>query len=308
MIVDVENLKVTGENEEKSLGVFVLEPLPTGFGATLGNALRRVLLTSIKGAAPTQVKIKGTTHPFTALKGVKEDVVEITLNLKKLRFRIHADTPIIAVIKKKGSGKVTAADIVVPSELEVMNKKQHIATLSDSKSEFEAEITVEPGVGYSPMEERESSKIGVIVLDALYSPVVKTSYEVEPTRFADRADLDKLTITIKTDGSIKPVDALKDSAKILKRYYETIMLGETPQDQLDDIEEIIPTTLGQQEEIAIDELPLQTRTINALRKHGVKTLKELAKMTEEEIADVKNLGEKSLTEIKKLLKKEGLRD
>lgn len=307
MIVDVENLKVTSEKEEKNTGIFILEPLPTGFGATLGNALRRVLLTSIKGAAPTQVKIKGATHPFTTLKGVKEDVVEVTLNLKKLRFKIHADSPIIAVIKKKGSGKISAADIEVPSELEILNKNQHIATLADSKSEFEAEITVEPGVGYSPMEERETSKIGVIVLDALFSPIIRASYNVESTRFADRADLDKLTMTIETDGSIKPLDALKNSAKILKRYYETIMLGETPEDMLEE-DEITPTILVQQEEIAIDELPLQTRTINALRKHGVKTLKELAKMTDEEIADVKNLGEKSLTEIKKLLKKEGLRE
>lgn len=302
----VENLKIKPVKDDKTMGVFTFEPLPTGFGATLGNSLRRILLTSIEGAAVTQAKIEGVNHQFTTIKGIKEDVVEVTLNLKKLRFKVHADNPVIATIKKKGSGKITAGDINVPSDAEIMDKSQHIATLADSKSKFEAEITIEAGSGYSPMEDRKTSKIGVIVLDALYSPIKRAIYEVEPTRFGQKADLDKLTLTVETDGSISPMDAVKSAASKLKDYYELIMTGKSPEKPAE-MDTVTVTKLKQTEEISIEELPLQTRTINALKKHGVKFLKELASMTDEEIADVKNLGEKSLTEIKKLLEKEGLR-
>ncbi|KKS07325.1 MAG: DNA-directed RNA polymerase subunit alpha [candidate division WWE3 bacterium GW2011_GWE1_41_27] len=306
MIVTKENLKINPIKESNEISTYSVEPLPTGFGHTLGNALRRVLLTEIEGAAVTQVKIGGASHQFTTIPGVKEDVVQLTLNVKKLRFKIHTNNPVVATLKKKGAGVVTAKDLEIPSDLEVMNKDLHIATLADSKSELNIELIVEPGVGYSPMEERQTPKVGVIILDALFSPVLNVTYEVEPTRFGDKTDLDKLLITVETDGSVSPKQALVKASAILKGYYESFEQWELETDKTVEPEEE-DSAVVDVEDVAVDELPLQTRTINALKKHGIDTLKQLAKKSDDEIADIKNLGEKSLEEIKKLLKKEGLR-
>ena len=306
MIVSKENLKINPIKESNETSTYSVEPLPTGFGHTLGNALRRVLLTEIEGAAVTQVKIAGASHQFTTLPGVKEDVVQLTLNVKRLRFKIHTDNPVVATLKKKGAGPVTAKDLEIPSDLEIMNKDLHIATLADSKSELNIELIVEPGVGYSPMEERQTPKVGVIVLDALFSPVLNVTYAVEPTRFGDKTDLDKLLITVETDGSVSPKQARVKAAGILKGYYESFEKWELETDKSIEPEEE-SAALIDVEDVAVDELPLQTRTINALKKHGIDTLKQLANKSDDEIADIKNLGEKSLEEIKKLLKKEGLR-
>ncbi|NMB91409.1 DNA-directed RNA polymerase subunit alpha [candidate division WWE3 bacterium] len=301
-----ENLKISTVKEEKGIGIYSFEPLPTGFGYTLANALRRVLMTSIKGAAATQVKINGANHQFTTMPGVKEDVVELTLNLKKIRFKNHSEGPVIVTIDKKGPGKVTAKDIEAPSDVEIMNKDQHIATLADAKSKFEAEITVEPGVGYSPMEERQTSKLGVIVLDALFSPVLSANYEIEPARFGGRTDLDKIIFTIETDGSISPKQALINAAQILKDYYvafEEWKEGTATEEKKE--EKTRETKLT--EDVSVEELPLQTRTINALKKSKINTLHELAQKSDEDLEDIKNIGEKSLDEIKELLAKEGFR-
>jgi len=300
-----ENLKIGTVKEEKNTGVYSFEPLPTGFGYTLANALRRVLMTSVKGAAATQVKINGANHQFTTIPGVKEDVVELTLNLKKIRFKNHSDGPVIVTIDKKGPGKVTAKDIETSSDVEIMNKDQHIATLADVKSKFEAEITVEPGVGYSPMEERQTPKLGVIVLDALFSPILSANYEVEPTRFGGRTDLDKIIFTIETDGSISPKQALIDSAKVLKDYY--VAFEEWKEGMAEEKKEERTRETKSTEDVSVEELPLQTRTINALKKSKINTLHELAKKTDEDLEDIKNIGEKSLDEIKELLAKEGFR-
>ncbi len=303
MIVTKENLKINTVKEEGNLGVFSFEPLPTGFGYTLANALRRVLMTSIAGAAVTQVKVSGATHQFTTIPGVKEDIVEITLNLKRLRFKVFTDQPVIVTISKKGAGKVTGKDIETSSDVEVMNKDQHIATLADAKSKLEMELTVEPGTGYSPMEERQTSKIGVIVLDALFSPIVSANYEIEPARFGGRTDLDKIIFTIETDGSISPKEALVEASKILRDYYMTFEEWKIETSEPEEVKK--STKLA--EDVSVEELPLQTRTINALRKSKIITLHELAKKTNEELEDIKNIGEKSLQEIKDLLVKEGFR-
>ncbi len=308
MQVTKENLKINTVSESKNLGVYSIEPLPTGFGYTIANALRRVLLTSTRGAAVTQIKISGANHQFTTLPGVKEDVVELTLNIKKLRVKLHTNNPVIATIKKKGLGDVKAKDIEVSSEAEIMNKDLHIATLSDSKTEINIELTIEPGIGYSPMEERQTSKIGVIVLDALYSPIISANYSIEPTRFGDKINLDKITFTVETDGSVTPKQAIIEAAILLKDYYETIIKweNETAEAASQELKKE-DMVMKPSEDVSIEELPLQTRTINALKKQGISTLHELSHKTDEEIADIKNLGEKSLDEIKKLLVKEGLR-
>jgi DNA-directed RNA polymerase subunit alpha len=310
MLVNKEDLKIKIVSEEGDKGVFAFDPLPKGFGATLGNSLRRVLLTSTEGAAVTQVKIEGANHQFTTLEGITEDVVDLTLNFKKLRFKLHSENPVIVTIEKKGKGAVTAADIQTSSDVEVMNKKQHIATISNAKTTFKAELVVEPGVGYSPMEERErkNAKIGVIVLDALFSPVERATYEIEPTRFGERTDMDKLVVSVETDGSIAPIDTIKKAAKLLAEYYAVIAGGEitTPEEE-ESLAAAEPKKGSQMENVSVDELPLQTRTINALKKHGITVLKEIASKSDEELADIKNLGEKSLAEIKELLEKENLR-
>ena len=212
------------------------------------------------------------------------------------------------ILKKKGAGEVTAGDIETTSDSEIMNKDLHIATLANSKTELNIEMVVESGTGYSPMEERQTTKIGVIILDALFSPITNVIYEAVPTRFGKRADLDKLTLTIETDGSILPKEALNQAAQILKEYYETVVKGGAEETKKAEEEEEKATAgIKETENIAIEELPLQTRTINALKKHGVDTLQQLSEKSDEELADIKNLGEKSLSEIKKLLEKEGLR-
>ena len=307
MLLNPSELKITTISEDKNKGVFSLEPLPTNFGHTIGNSLKRILLTSLKGAVITQVKISGADHQFSTIPGVKEDIVESTLNLKRIRFKVYGDNPIVLNINKKGPGEVTAADIELNSEVEVLNKDQHIATLADKNTNLKMELIIESGTGYSPMEERQSSKIGVIVLDAEFSPVKSVSYTVEPARFGKDINLDNLILSVETDGSIKPSEAVKKSADLLKEFaikiYEWVM---PVQEQ-----EAENSSMGNEkrvmtEKISVDELPLPTRTINALKKQGIETLDQLAEKSDEELADIKNLGEKSVEEIKKLLKKEGL--
>lgn len=312
MLVDISNLNLEIVSQTDSKGVFAMYPLPQGFGHTLGNSLRRILLTSIEGAAATQVKLSGADHQFTTIPGVKEDTVQICLNLKQLRFACHSTNPVVVTIDRKGPGVVSGKDIEGSSEIEVLNKDLHIATLSDKNTHFKAEITIERGVGYSPSEDRQSSKIGVIVLDSVFSPVKSATYAIEPTRFGKNVDLDKLTLTVETDGSIEPIEAVKKSAEIVESYFKKVLLWETAVKQTSEqekatAEETPKKSKSSNESIAIDDLPLQTRTINALKKQGVDTLDKLAALTDSELEDVKNLGEKSVTEIKKLLKKEGLR-
>src|SRR3989344_4458595 len=263
MLLNPSELKITIISEDKNKGVFSIEPLPTNFGHTIGNSLKRILLTSLKGAVITQVKVSGADHQFSTIPGVKEDIVEVTLNLKRIRFKVYGENPV--------------------------------------------ELNIESGTGCSPMEERQSAKIGVIVLDADFSPVKSVWYTVEPARFGKDINLDNLILSVETDGSIKPSEAVKKSADLLKEFaikiYEWVM---PVQEQ-----EAENSSMGNEkrvmtEKISVDELPLPTRTINALKKQGIETLDQLAEKSDEELADIKNLGEKSVEEIKKLLKKEGL--
>ena len=308
MLITHKDLKIKTISEDKIKGVFEFDPLPKGYGYTLGNTLRRVLLTSMEGAAITQIKVEGANHQFSTIKGVKEDLVEIILNLKQVKLKKHSANPEVAVIKATGPGEVTAKDIETTSDVEIMNKDQHIATLADKKTKLNIELIVESGVGYSPMEERQSSKVGVIIIDALFSPVVRATIEIEETRAGGRTDLDKLILTVETDGSIKPSTAVYKSSGILSEFFGELAKWEEAVEEEEVTEEISTVANDHMKDIAVEELPLQTRTINALKKAGVETLDELSKKTEEDLSDIKNLGEKSITEINKLLKKEGLRE
>lgn len=217
-------VKIKTVSEERSRGIFEIEGLYAGYGQTLGNALRRALLSSLPGAAVTYVKIKNVPHEFTTLPGVKEDVVEITLNLKKLRFRMFTDEPQILFLKHKGEGIVTGGDIKPNSQVEIVNPDQIIATLTDKSAELEMEITVERGMGYSPVEARRAEKlsIGLIGIDAFFSPVTRVNYIVENMRVGDRTDYNRLRLEIETDGTISPSAALHKTASALKDHFEKV--------------------------------------------------------------------------------------
>jgi DNA-directed RNA polymerase subunit alpha len=302
-MLSAQDLKITKVSENGTTGVFSFEPLLGGFGNTLGNTLRRVLYTSLEGAALTQIKINSVVHQFSTIQGVKEDVVEISLNLKQIRVKMHTRNPVIGSISKKGPGVVTAGDIELPSEASIVNKDLVICTLADKNSKFEAEVVVELGVGYSPVEERETSKVAVILLDAIFSPIVSVNYSVEPARFGKKIDLDKLTLTVTTDGTITPWEAVSSSASILASFFSQIAVG----GQKEDSEGATEISSVDKKSTLVEDLSLSNRAINALKKHGIKDLSDLAHMADTAIADIKNLGEKSVEEVMELLKKEGLR-
>ena len=305
MQLNPSEVKILKVSEKGNVGVFSFDPLPTGFGNTLGNTLRRVALTSLRGGAITQIKIEGVSHQFSTIPGVKEDVIEIGLNFKKVRIKVHGDNPVVGRIKMTGPCEIFASDIDLSSEAEILNKDLLITTLSDKNAKFEAELVVEPGYGYSPVEDRETSKLGVILLDATFSPVVSASYSVEPTRMGRVIGLDKLIFTVETDGSITPSEAVEMSSGSLRSFFARFSQGE------DEIVVTTPTEVVASsvkkkavEDASVDDLPLPTRTINALKKHGIKSLSQLMDKTQEELADIKNLGDKSVEEINKLLSKE----
>jgi DNA-directed RNA polymerase subunit alpha len=219
---DSVNIKTISEDHKS--GVFEIEGLYAGYGLTLGNALRRTLMSSLPGAAVTYIKIKNASHEFTMLPGVKEDLVEIMLNFKKLRFEMHIDEPQVLSLKVKGEKEVTGADIKETSDVKVINKNEVLATVTDSKAEFDVEITVERGLGYSAVESRKAEKlaVGVIAVDALFSPVVKVNYTIENMRVGDRTDYNRLRLEIGTDGTVSPSSALHKSANILKDHFEKV--------------------------------------------------------------------------------------
>lgn len=216
----MENFEIKKEKETADAGRFVIEPLPSGYGTTIGTALRRILLSSLPGGAVAEVRFSGVPHPFTTIKGVKEDVVELLLNLKKVRFIVHGDGPYEGTIAVKGKKTVTAGDIKISSEATVANPDLKIASLTDKNAELSATLLVEKGVGYKPAEERVGGKVGVIPLDSVFSPVVKVGFWIEETRVGRKANIDRLIMEVVTDGTIKPSAALSESAEILRTYFE----------------------------------------------------------------------------------------
>jgi len=228
MIQLPEQVKIL--KKEGSRTTFEISPLISGYGATIANPLRRVLLSSLEGAAVTAIKIKNVDHEFTTVPGVLEDVIQIILNVKKIRFRSHSEEPVKVSLRVKGDKKVTAADIKATSDVEIINPDQHIATLTDKKADFEMELDIEKGVGYVPVEQRQKDKlaIGVIAIDAIFSPVRMVNFTVENVRVGQRIDFNKIIIEIETDGSIEPEEALKRASEILVKHFETIGSVEVP--------------------------------------------------------------------------------
>lgn len=219
-----DSVSIKTVSEEGNKGVFVVEGLYTGYGLTLGNALRRTLLSSLPGSAVTYIKIKGVPHEFSTMAGVKEDLIQIMLNFKTLRFKMDSDEPQVLVLKSKGEKKLTGADIESNSLVEILNPEVELVTVTEKGTEFDAEITVERGLGYSPVEARKTEKlpVGVVALDAFFSPVVSVNYNVENMRVGDRTDYNRLTLEVETDGAISPSSALHKSTNILKDHFEKV--------------------------------------------------------------------------------------
>lgn len=283
---------------------FAVEPLHSGYGMTLGNSLRRVLLSSIAGAAVTSFKIEGATHEFTTVKGVKEDVVDIMMNLKGLRFRVFGNEAQTLRIVHKGKGKITAKDIQTNADVEIVNPEHVIATVDDDKANFIMDLVVETGRGYRTIEEGSAKKASDhVALDAVFSPVQRVRYKVENTRVGQMTDLDKLIITIDTDGSISPREAFEEAAAILVNQYMALA-GQTR------VEASAPLTAHTEEaaEVHTDEptelmtpiedLNFSARTTNALINNDIHTLKDLFALSEVELKELKGFGSKALDEVK----------
>jgi len=296
--------------------VFTMSPLPTGYGVTLGNALRRVLLSSLPGACITGVKIDGASHEYTTIKGVKESVLDITLNLKQVRLKkTTADVSTITLETSK-AGVITAKDITCPAEVEVLNPDQHIATL-EKGTKIKFEMRVEKGVGYEPAHARQKEEKDptIILIDAVYSPIVKVRYDVEATRVAQMTNLDKLTLEVETTGAITPEDAIKFSSNLINSYFglfnaENIMVEEK---YMSDIKSILEKEQEEQSQKPVQEsytpieiLGFSPRTLNALINGGIGSIEQLSKCTESKLSNLRGFGKKALTEVAAALEKKGL--
>jgi DNA-directed RNA polymerase subunit alpha len=297
------NLKAI--NKKGSVTEFVIEPLLPGYGITLANSLRRVLLSSLAGSAISAVKIKGVSHEFSTIPNIKEDVIEIILNLRDLVLKLHSDKAQTLELKVKGPKKVTAADIKVPSDAEIINPDLYIATLDNKSAELDMEILVEKGIGYLPTEERKSFKLpaGMIAVDAVFTPVRKVSFEIENTRVGEMTNLDKLNLIIETNGTIDAQEALKKAASIL---IEQFSLFTEPKKASRKVEVSSENKDLKPEKIMVEELDLSPRTTNVLLKNEVNTVKDILKLDMGGLKTLKGLGKTTLVEVEAKLKELGL--
>ncbi len=295
--------KIIKQTEEGNYTKFAIEPLESGFGHTLGNALRRVLLSSLEGSAITSIRIDGVAHQFSAIDGVSEDVIEIILNVKKVRVRVTGEKSVKLILKTSGKKSVTAADIEVVGGGEVVNPEQHIATLNDAKAKLSIEMTAEKGKGYSKAEERKSDEIGTLSIDALFSPVVAVNYTVDPTRVGRSNDYDKLVLEVTTDGTITPLEAIEASARILAESFTQIFEPTEVKEEEKVVGNSVPDEVLK---LTVDELDLPVRITNALRAIEVSTVEELINVSRGHLLKAKNLGSKSLGLISEKLGERGL--
>lgn len=290
-----------------SYGKFVISPLPPGFGHSLGNALRRTILSSIPGVAATYVKINGVTHPFSTIKGVKESVLDIILNIKLLRFKAFGKGPFEMNLKVKGKKKIVGG-LFKGGDVEVVNKNQYITEIVDDKTKLEITLIVDRGYGYSPSEEKEKKEFGMLPLDSIFSPVTKVNYSVEKTRVGRRTNFDKLILEIWTDETISPEAALKEAKTVLANFFSYLLSGKDVKKEPEESAE------GQKERLRkeidrkvyktiIDELDLPTRVINAFIREKIETVEDLVKLGKERVSNLKGIGKKSISLVEKELEK-----
>jgi DNA-directed RNA polymerase subunit alpha len=306
--MDELNFKLKEITLSPDYGEFAIEPLEPGYGHTMGNALRRVLYTSIPGAAVTSIRITGVKHKFSTLEGLKENIVDLLLNIKDLNLKL-ADNKESATLKLnvKGAKEVTAADLEVSDGVEVVNKDQYIGSLSGSKAKLEMELTVERGLGFSLAEERKSSALGSITTDAVFSPVKRVTYEVTATRVGRQTNLDKLVLKVWTNGTVSPKDALIHAAKILANSFA--QLFEPKEGEGETIAQSAGSTAKVPEGIlkmTIDELDLPTRIYNSLRNGGIETIEQLLNTSKKDLISMRNMGGKSISVIEEKLQEKGI--
>lgn len=305
-MIETNTTKVERVATANNYGRFQIEPLEPGFGTTIGNALRRVLLSSLPGAAITSVRIEGVYHEFSDIPDVKEDTTELILNLKQIRLRSFSDRPVQLVLESTGPGRVTAADILTPPEVEIVNPEQHIATLNSADAKLNMEMTVERGKGYVPADNREGLPIGVIPVDAIYAPVQRVNYTVEHTRVGQVTDYDRLILEVKTDGTITPEDAVAQAAEILVSNFALLArIGGKAAIQIEK-QAVGPAAIPQKVyDTPIEELDLSVRAYNCLKRVGITKVGQVLEMSEEDLLGVRNFGRKSLDELREKLEARG---
>jgi DNA-directed RNA polymerase subunit alpha len=302
MVEPTFHIKV--DTEKPGFGKFSIEPLEQGHGQTMGNSLRRVLLSSLPGSAISSVKIAGVKHQFSTLAGMKEDVVEFIMNLKKVRLTIEGNEPVKMTISKKGPGEVLAGDIDVPSGVSIVNPDLVLATLADKKAELEVELTADKGYGYISADEKHFAEVGVMPIDSLYSPVTRVNYRVEATRVGRMTNLDRLVMEIWTDATISASDALKQAAKVLVSYFMQVV-----EPKAQGVAETVAVTPAISDEVLkmrIEELDIPTRIVNALANGGIETIGQLLGTPPADLMKIKNLGVKSLAIVEEKLREKGV--
>jgi DNA-directed RNA polymerase subunit alpha len=311
MEIEKPKIEIVEISEDNRYGKFVCEPLERGYGITLGNSLRRILLSSLPGAAVTSVKIDGVLHEFSTIPGVREDVTDIILNLKELFIKLHGDEAKVVRVDTEGEVEVKAADIITDPDVEILNPEHHIATLAEGSS-LRMEITVERGRGYVPADKNKKSDhvIGVIPVDSIFSPILRVNYNVTDTRVGNVTDYDKLTLEVWTDGSIRPEEAVSKAAGIMVAHLKLFqnIAGAAADDDGGDgpFTESAEDAGTKTMEMTIEDLELSVRSYNCLKRAGINTVAELVQKTEEDMMKVRNLGRKSLDEVKKKLGELGL--
>jgi len=300
-------------NETDFEGVYEIEGLYPGYGHTLGNSLRRIILSSLPGFAITSLKIEGVDHEFSTISGVKEDVINIILNLKKIRFKVASDEPQVIKFSAKGSKELTAGDLEAPGQVEVINKDQHIATITDKGTILNGELTIEKGLGYISSEtlKKDKVEIGSIILDASFTPIKKANYEVENMRVGNRTDFNKLIMHLETDGTVSPREALERSIIIMVEQLKAIVGFKENEPEQQPTEEKAPDEKDKEEEedilkTKIEDLGLSVRTQKALSNASVRTIGGLSRKKETDLREIDGLGEKGLQEIRKILEDYGL--
>ena len=298
--------KVYWEERTKTYGRLVVEPLERGFGITIGNSLRRTLLSSIEGTAITAVKIYGVYHEFSSIEGVQEDTLEIIANLKKVRFKLHNADVEILYLKKKGEGVVYAKDLSLPPNVEIINPDQKILTITDPEKEINMEIRIERGFGYVPTEEMEVlGEVGWILVDADFSPVRQVAFRVEKTRVEKRSDYDRLIMEIYTDGTKTPDEVIKEAVQLIVKNFSAL---ENISYEVPVIEEPVAVVDEFIEKLSlpIEELDVSQRALNSIKRMGITSIGDLVRLTEEDLKSTKNVGRKAINEIKEALKQMGL--
>jgi DNA-directed RNA polymerase subunit alpha len=313
---EFKDIKVIIKDEEENYGLFEISPLPRGYGHTLGNALRRILYSSLPGAGVTQVKVKGAKHEYSTLEGVKEDVLNIILNLKQVKFVVNTDEPQTCKIKVSGKKKVTSADIERDADVEITSEEIEIATITDESGELEMEFTVERGVGYRDVKDIDRPEAGVIPVDCDFSPIERVSLSVEQARKGQKTDLDAVVIGVFTDGTIQPQEALLQSAKTMQEFAGRVMISMgMAQKEVEELAEAATEIEVEEDEVEeenevhgwkIEELPISKRSKTGLLSGGYKTVGDLRDATKADLLNLQGFGNKSLNEVVELLSEYGV--